>query len=356
MAGRFDPKDPNTFYIDESYNVEGGAQAYYDHVARSNNPTQADADLSRAGQVFRQRFEEVVGRAPDNTEFSNFFKDVLRGNDVALAGRPNDFRPVLNSYIQDNYGRLAEKEQEANLGRKAESEYQTVGSLIKSTLGRDATEAEIQHFAKLKASGAADDYTLGEALKTLPEYLQKQDATARDQLRGELSTADQRFFGDKILPSIQQRFAQTGRSVDSSGFASALANAAGALNTERETFLAGTGREDYVNRRQLAINSYLQGLERTQQTQDYSRARNDQLSDTYRNRAYEIGDFDTQQRAYQAYLENYGKKKKPGFLQSAAPLIGAGVGALAAGIPTGGLGAAQGAALGGQIGGMFSSY
>ncbi len=340
------------FLIDNSINNEGGLAAYYAHVRGSNDPERADRQLTSAGNNFRQKFKELVGRDANDSEVSRFFQDVLVGSDVGLVDRQNELRPVLNSYVADTYSTMAQDEQKKNLGEKAKAEYGTVGELFKSVLGRDATSSELDHFAKLKADGTADDYTLGEALKTLPEYLEKQDSSARENLRGELSNSDQRFFNDSVLPSIQSRFAQQGRTVDGSGFAAALGNAAKDISNERETYLAGLGREDYVNRRQQAIGTYLNNLDRTYAQQDYAKQRNDGLTDTYRNRAYELQNYDIQKRAYDDYLRNSGNRKKSGLLGGIGSLAGAGAGAFFGGMP----GAYLGSQLGGAGGSLFDNY
>jgi hypothetical protein len=246
----------------------------------------------------------------------------------------------------------------AKLDEKAKEYAGAMSELIKGTLGRDATDEEAAHFARLRAQGY-DEYEIGEALKMLPEYTEREDQSARDKLRGELSTADQRFFGEKIMPTIQSRFAQQGRSVDSSGYAAALANAAQGLNTERESYLAGIGREDYTNRRQLAINQYLSRLNTNQASQDYGRARADQVGDVYRGRAWELQDYDTQRRAYEDYLRNNGVRKQKGLGSGLGSFAGMGLGALLA-APTGGMsilaGATLGGAMGGVGGGLFDSY
>jgi hypothetical protein len=334
--------------------------AYYAFMQRAGagNEDRAISELNRAGDDFRSKFKEIVGRDPSDNEFNRFYSDVLSNDDVSLVSRPNDLRPVLTTYVADQYGGIAQKEQEKAVGEKAKASYSQVGALIKNTLGRDATQAEIDHFSKLMASGAADEYTLGEALKQLPEYMERQDTTARENLRGELTGADQRFFQQQVLPSIQSRFAQQGRSVDSSGFASALAKVAGDVSADREKYLAGVGREDYVNRRQQTINNYLTGLQRTYQQQDYSQARADQLSDVYRGRAYQVQDYDAEKRAYDEYIRNYGTRKSGGGLLMGAVqggISGAGTGAMVGG-PWGALiGGVAGAGLG-AYGGSKSTY
>lgn len=334
---------PNSYY----YGTEGGQQAFRDHVSASHNQTQADAGLTRAGQVFADKFKQMVGRDPSQDELSNFYKDVLKGESIGLVDHPNDLRPILNSYIADTYSQTASKEHEANLASKTQSKAGTIAELFKSTLGRDPSDAEKNHFAKLMAENDADEYEVAETLKMLPEYQEREDVNAREKLRGELSAADTNFYQQSVLPSIQSMFAKQGRTFEGSGFASALANSAKDINTERERYLAGLGREDYALRRQQSINSYLGTLQQQQADKDYGRARGDQLADVYRQRSYDLNDYNRQAVAYQDYLANYGRQKKGN------GLMGAGMGAMsgaAAGAPLGPWGAGAGALAGGLMG------
>jgi hypothetical protein len=302
-------------------------------------------------------YRKYFGRDPDETEIAQgipMFQSEWQGGEkgyasiAELAQREKQRQEELNRPKQEAEKRATD----------AKQYYEGIGGLIKSTLGRDPTTAEIEHFAKLKVDGF-DDYDLQNALQTLPEYVEKQDATAREKLRGELSTADQAFFEKNIMPAIQSRFAQQGRSVDSSGYAAALANAAKDMGTERESYLAGLGRSDYENRRSLAVNTWLNNLQRNYSTQDYNTARANQVSDVYRQRNWDLQDYEAEKRAYDEYIRNYGRRKKSGLMGGVGALAGAGLGALLA-VPTGGMsigaGAMLGSTLGGAGGSMFDQY
>lgn len=324
-------------------------------------------DISKeGGSAERRRQLDEKKRLSQDINLAQSFKSTY-GRDITL--------PELQSYVgmdqtaalqtmaqnylaEQNSPEALAKKQEATRAAEAPKYQAQVADLFKSVLNRDPSKEELSHFSNMMADKTADAYTLGEALKTLPEYLQTQDKAARESLRGELSTADQQFYQQKILPSIQAAFAAQGRQVDSSGFAAALANAAQDVNNQREQYLAQVGREDYVNQRQQAINTYLDNLQRTYSGQDYARARTDQLNDMSRARQNEINDFYMQQRAYDQYVQNQGRRK--GFLgQGIGSLVGMGAGALLA-LPTGGMSVGAGAMLGGMMGGsggsLFDNY
>lgn len=347
---------PGDFLIDPFYNNEGGLQAYYDHVSRSNSPEQADAGLVRAGQSFQSKFKEFVGRDPTSQEFSNFYKDVLKGDDVALVDQTNKLRPIVNEYVQDQYSGIAKQEQEAQASQKGAAASGDIRSTFQSVLGRDPTKAELDHFGQMIGSGAVDLYTLGQGLQTLPEYTQKKDEAARGALRDELSKADTDYLQKQVFPALQSQFAQQGRVVDanSPALAAALANAAKETNDSREQYLATIGHEDYANQRQQVINNYLNNQARAYQIQDQATARTQQLEDRNTARSYEIEDYLTQQRAYNDFLANYGRRQKSGGALFGG-LQGAFTGAMAGGMAGGPWGAVAGGIGGGTLGAVGGS-
>jgi hypothetical protein len=301
----------------------------------------ADPDVYTAVPIY-QAFTKYFGREPTPEEYGIYQPMVVSmghtGAMGAVAQAAKDFKesPEEKAKLRDK--EINEKQKEFNVG---------VGDLIKNTLGRDATPAEIEHFSKLKASGQADDYSLTQALQTLPEYVEKQDLGAREKLRGELSAGDERFFNKQVLPGIQSRFAQAGRSMDSSSFASALANKAGDISAERENTLAGMGHDDYTNRRQLSIDNYLRNLSRQYQNEDYTKARGDQYSDSMLERRYELSDYGLQKTAYDEYIRNNGKRKSSGLMAAGT---GAASGAAAGTTVLPGWGTAIGAVAGAGLG------
>lgn len=302
----------------------------------------ADPDTYTAVPVYKS-FRELLKRDPTPQELAIYQPLV-----VSLGHQGAVSQIAQYAQQEENTPEKKRQREEAELAKKVPENTESVAAMFKDVLGRDATKAEVDHFAKLKASGMVDDYTLSEALKTLPEYTSKQDLTERERLRGELSGADTKFFEQNIMPSIQSTFAQQGRTIDSTGFASALANSAKGLNDERERYLAGIGREDYTNNRQFAINQYLNNQNRGMQLQDYRTARGDQMADMNQQRFYQVQDYGMQKQAYEEYLRNYGKRKGGGLLGGAT---GAMSGA-AAGAPLGPWGAGAGAIVGG-LGGYF---
>jgi len=318
-------------------NVPGWLDAFQkikdlQHGSGYDNDQEANQLLSQYGDLFVNQYQQASGGAtPDANALSRFFSEVVAPQGT-FPGGSNPGIPQLtqlvNNFIGSSLGRNIEQQQKAKLTQDAAGKSGNVNSVFKELLGRDATQAESEHFGKLLASGDVDDYTLRSFLQQTPEYV-----------RPRLEKQDTQYFTESLLPAIQSDFARRGRSVDASGFAAALANSSKDLTRERDRYVEGIGREDYQNY-----------VGRMYGNQDYNRARADSLADYSRNRADQIYDYQTQKSAYDEYLRNYGRRKKSTGLGSGiGSLAGMGLGALLA-LPTGGVSVPVGAMLGGTMG------
>lgn len=330
-----------------AFNQWWSQQSFKDLYDWYKNTSATDPNKRQFGSVggqqnfgLYQNFKDVLGRDPDLSEWTQYY-NVLANQGENAARAWADQKKQLDAKNPD----LLEK--------NAPQYSADINKQFQSVLGRDATADEQAHFGKLIARGDADLYTLGEGLKTLPEYTQKADDTARQNLRGELSTADQQFFQQKLMPSIQQQFALQGRSVepDNPALANAFASAGNQINTDREKYLAGVGREDYVNQRQSTINDYLANLSQTQQQAGYNQNKSDTLANYTLNRNAEIQDFNMQKQAYLDYINASGKRKT-GIGSTIGGLAGAGFGAYFGGPQ----GAMAGYQVGSSAGGLFDKY
>jgi hypothetical protein len=281
----------------------------------------------------------TYGRAPTQSEITKYMPAFLENT---AHGRAT----ILEAFERD------QKSPEA-MKKNAPGQYGNVEQMFQSTLGRNATDQEKEHFGTLLATGDVDSYTLGQFLQQLPEYTKKQDAAFRNELTGELQGQDARYFNEQVMPGIQSTFANQGRDVRSSGFANAIAQAATQQNRQRETFLSNLTAQQYQGQAGAAREDYLNNAARMYQGQDYAKSRADQLSDRTQQRTYDLQDFNMQKQAYDEYLRRYGKRS--GGMGGIGTLAGMGIGALGAGLVTGGMGAPAGAALGGSIGGGAGS-
>jgi hypothetical protein len=293
---------------------------------------------SQIQEIFKRlQSGEHVDLAPkENVAIKSFFDQAGRAptaNELARA-IPYFEGPYGNAYVaelmnreQNSPEKLAEK-QKASLEGKIPQYSGSVNNLFKEMLSRDATDAESKHFGGLLASGDVDEYTLRSFLQQTPEYV-----------RPRLEKQDTEYFTNQLTPAIQSDFARRGIQ-DSSAIGAQFANAAKDLNRERERYVEGIGREDY-----------LREVGRIYGNQDYTRGRTDQLSDYYRQRDKEIQDYGYQRQSYEDFLRRYGKRQKGGL----GSLLG-GIAGGAAGAYFGGpQGAAAGYGVGSGLGGGIES-
>ncbi len=230
------------------------------------------------------------------------------------------------------------------LQKKAPGFSGDVNSIFQSLLQRGASQDEVNHFGSMLASGEVDAYTLNQFVSQLPEYTQKQDATSRQNLNQELSGYDQDFFG-KAKENVLSRYAKAGIQ-NSPSLDFALTNLMGDIQKERSQYMSGLAREDYTRGRDVQRQDYGSSMDRMFADRGYDRARNDQYSDALLNRGWNSADYQIQQNDLMRLLQAQGGgRKRSGLGGAVGPLLGAGIGALAAG--------PGGAMTGAQIGGYF---
>lgn len=299
-------------------------------------------------------FSKMFGRNPTQSEL-DLLSSAYVGSDPNIANTAGGKSAIAQYYqTQVNTPQAAEEDADAKLKEKVPQQYDAVKQQFQSVLGRDPSQSELDHFSTMIAQGTADPYSVGQGLQTLPEYTSKQDTTARDALRTELSSADTKYLNEQVMPSITSQFAQAGRDVSSGSapLAAALANAAKQTNNQRETYLATVGHDDYTNQRQQTINNYLNNQARAYQTADQSTMRGYQITDQNTARANNLQDYLTQQSAYNDYLQNYGRKNKGG----GSVFAGAAQGGLSGAAAGGSVGGPWGALIGGVAGAGLGAY
>lgn len=269
-------------------------------------------------------YRKVYGRDATQAEINTVFP-IIDQDKVGYQTALSFVQQQKNN--EDNAPDKVYARQQAEYREKAKEHYGSIDNLFNQYLGRTATQEEKDHFGALLASGQVDAYTVGNYLQNLPENVRKQDEEFRKSLSTELQGQDERYFNESILPSIQSQFAQQGRDVRSSGFASSLAQAATQQNRQREQFLSNLSAQQYKGNRSAAREDYLNNLSRQYGLEDYSRQRASQLQDQSTNRLYEIQNFNMQKQAYEDYLRRYGKRNS-GLGSMIGGLVGLGAGAL----------------------------
>lgn len=326
-------------------------QSYYDNLTKTFMNERGGATQHQQLTAWRD-FTKEFGRNPTQSEL-----DMLAGT---YAGDPNftndaQGKQAVSQYFNSiaNSPDNLNKNKQAQLNADAPKYYDQINGLFQSKLGRDANDAEKEHFGTLMAGGNVDSYAIGQFLDALPENVQKQDAAFRSNLSNTLQGQDSQYYKEQILPALQANAAKQGRSLDSSGVTNSLALAAQQQNREREGFLSGLTAQQYAGSQGLAQQAYQQAYGNYQDLQNYNTNRNAQLSDAFQGRVNSISDYNIQKQAYDQYLQRYGKRSSGGGIGSLIGTgLGAGLGALFA-APTGGLSIGAGAALGGSIGGSL---
>lgn len=294
-----------------------------------------------------QEFYKLFGRNPSELELTQLAPAYMTG-DPNKAGVAQGNAAVAQFYSnKTNTPQQQLSDQNAQLQKDAPKYYDQINQQFQSTLGRDATQQEKDHFGSLMASGTTDAYTVGTFLQQLPEAVTKQDAAFRTSLQGDITKADSQYFNEQVLPGIQQNFAKSGRDFNSSGFANAAAQAGQQQNVNRQGFLANLSANQYAGNKTNAYNDYLNSVGRQQGMADYSQQRSDSQNDALLNSISGISNYNTQKSAYDQYLQRYGKRT--GGAQGA-------VGGAAAGATAGAAFGPYGAAIGGVAGGIAGYF
>lgn len=317
-----------------------------------NNPKTYTNSLYRRdpetylGVPIYQAFMQSYGREPTQNEF------MMYAPTVKTLGHAGAMAEIAKAYqAEQNTPDAINKRNQEKYSQEAPKHYESINQLIKSNLGREATQEEREHFGKEIASGSTDAYQLQQFLQQQPEYVTKQNEAFRSGLSATMSANDQRYFQEKILPAIEQSYAKQGRSFDSSSFKNAATQSAQQQNTQRENFLTNLTAQQYGNVQQNAYNDYArmvanqQALSNSQINSQYAGIQNNL------NRLNEISDYQTQMNAYNQYLSKYGKRNN-GIGQLIGGILGAGIGGFASKSPQG---AMAGYSIGSGLGGAGQS-
>ncbi len=319
-------------------------------------PAYGNDQQSRMEFYAGRDFAQMFGRNPTASELASLAPSYAgdKNIDNTSAGKAavaQYFQAMSNTPVNQQAA------QNAKYAAQAPQYYDKINGMFQGTLGRDATDAEKNHFGSLMATGAVDDYTVGQFLSALPESVQKQDAAFRTSLTSDLQKQDAQYYNEQIMPGITAANARAGRSTESSGYQNALALAAQQQNRQRESFLSNLTAQQYGNSQGLAQDSYNNAYSGYQNLQNYSMQRSNQMQDQATGRVRELQDYTTQKNAYDDYLRRYGKRNGSSAYGGA---LAGGVSGAASGAMLGsvvpGIGTAVGAGVGflaGAAGGYF---
>lgn len=284
------------------------------------------------------QFQSMYGRNPTQQEINRL--SPYYTSDPILGAQ------VLQSQF-DQYKKSPEYiKSQSNYGDNLNS----VNEQFKSLLGRDATNAEKEHFGQLLGSGELDNYQLGTFLQQLPEYVNAQDKKFREDLTPELQNSQANYFKEYIQPGIVSQNAQRGI-YDSSGIDNAFAQAAKQQNYDMQDYLSKLSASQYGSNRAAALQDY-----QTNQAQRYGQ-QNMALSNLYNTQnwqnqqAQDISNYNMQKNAYDQYIKNYGKRSN-----GLGGLLGGSVGGLLGAYFGGPAGASVGYGIGSGFGNAAQTY
>lgn len=305
---------------------------------------------SQAQQYYAwQDFAKTFGRNPTQSELDMLSPSYASGdpNKTNNSAGKAQIAAYYNSQANSPTNIAAGQQQQAIDSYKKDSttfDNQT-NQIFQQSLGRNATSDEAQHFGALLASGQVDSYGLGQLVGQSQEAQQRQTQTYQDTLSKNLQGTQGDYFKNYIEPSILAQSAASGRDVNSSGVQQAEVQAGKQQNYDLQNYLAQFGAGQYGQSAANQQNVYQQYLGNLYGLQNANV--NSQLAQQnyLQNQNTNIGNFQMQQNAYNAYLNQYGKRSN-------------GMGSLIGGIAGGALGsfggpagAAAGYGIGSSIGG-----
>ena len=170
--------------------------------------------------------------------------------------------------------------------------------IFRQYLGRDPNQQEYQGFSDLIIKGTMQPMDLAFFIQGSPEFQQKQAPEQFKQYSQALMQGDQDFVSGQLGRAYDQassKFRQMGRPYSSgleSAFAQAASRTVGDLGAGRQSALANLASSYFGNVQGQQLN---QGNRITQ--------RSDTLSDAFRNRQYELDDYQKQLMDYTKFYE-----------------------------------------------------
>lgn len=221
---------------------------------------------------------------------------------------------------------------------------EAAGRIVQGVLGREASQDEINNFARGLASGQYNEYQLGNQLKQTLEYQDVASAKAREQIGEQAGTIDQAYL-EKAAASIPGQFAGMGR-YNTSAATAQFANVAKSLALARQEYLLGVGASDMNQNRQREYEQYLNASGIAQGYYDQSRGYADSMKSASLNQRsgylgsslsqyntssqmalqnqYDTSNLMMQNRMYQDYLS---QNKRQSLQNNLFGLLGSGIGA-----------------------------
>jgi hypothetical protein len=300
-------------------------------------------------------FYKSYGRAPTTDEMAQILP-AYAGTDKNVTDftKGDAFVAQMHQATENTPEKLYAKQQ-AEYKKNAPQHYDDIQRLFQNSLGREASQEELDHFGSALASGQVDQYDLQEFIKQQPEYQTNQNAKMVSGLSDKLSLFDKQYYQGSILPSLQEAYTKQGRSFDSSSFQQAATNSAQQQNVGRQQYLAQLSAQQYGNTSERAYQDYANQVANNQNRVNSGINAQYQGIQNSQNRSNEISDYNTQAQLYNQYLSKYGKRNN-GMGGLIGGLAGAGIGAYFGGPAGGQLGYGLGSGVGSAVQNSGGSY
>lgn len=276
-----------------------------------------------------QAFKKYFGREPSDAELAIATQSYVGGdrNIPNVAG--GDAAVAQMAMDEQNLPVNQRKKFQEQAGERRGD----VDSIMQDLFKRGASDAEVQHFGALLASGEVDPYELRAFVMETPEYRTQQDTAFREKVGGELADLDTKAFG-RQKEDVISRFSKAGR-LGSTALDFALTDLMGQIAEKRQGFLSTLSADLYRGNKESARADY--GTMLSQMGADRDRSYG--LQDAYRTRGWNVNDYNRQSQDYMRALSSQ---------RGGTPWWSLGAGALGAGL--GSFGGPMGAAAGWQIG------
>lgn len=308
--------------------LESNPEAQY-QFGSSNvaNFRKAGSSEAQQNQAFND-FVSQFGRNPTQSELNMLSS--------AYAGDPNSLnvgqgKQTLSQYYNNLSNTPANiyATQQKQWSADAPSHYDAVNQIIQSSLGRAATQDELNHYGTLISSGQADPFQIQQFVQATPEYQNTQDTNFRKGVDTQLQQSDSDFFNTQ-KGNIAQQYAQMGRAT-SPALDVALTQLASSLKSNRDSYLATLSASQYGSNKTAALTDYGKTQDQVQSQINQNTAGIYGNNQALNTRLQNITDYNTQANAWSDAQSRYSQKPNwMDYLNTGANVVNAGAKAYAA--------------------------
>lgn len=281
---------------------------YSEYNDAYNHLQQVFGGTDRSNQYAYDTYKSVFGKGPTAEEFAKILP-VFGGAEGRQRGA---------AYVSELFDQY--KQSPEYLQGQSGKYSGDIGRIFQELYGRNATDAESQHFGT-QLAGGRDQYDLTNELKSGQEYQTGQDKTFRSGLASELEGYDTSFF-NKTKDNVIADYARRGFTGGSSSLDFALTKLMGDIAEKRGSYLAGISSQQYGGNKDAARSDYETSRNRYFQDQDYTRNQNTADTNYFRDRSDSDRDY---QRQMSDYYDQIGRQNQSRGVLHSGDWIGLGL-------------------------------